>query len=74
MSNKELIEKARKDRERSLLVSTIIISGSGLFFMGLSLERMSASFENYENGAFHLLFAFGALLTFMGIFSGEKNQ
>jgi hypothetical protein len=73
MSNKELIEKARKDRERSLLRGTVIICGSGLFFMGLSLVQMNASFENYENGAYHLLFAFGAIVTLIGIFSGEKS-
>lgn len=70
--NKQLIEKARKDRERSLAIGTIVICGSGIFFMALSLIEMAASFENYENGAYHLLFAFGGIVTLMGVFSGRE--
>lgn len=72
--NKQLIEKARKDRERSLAMSTLIISGAGLFLMGLSLVEMADSFENYENGAYHVLFFFGLVLTLFGVFTGEKNS
>ena len=69
MITKEMIEKARKERERSLVISGIVISCAGLFLMVYSLIEMFRVEANYDGLAFHVLFMFGAIVTAFGIFA-----
>lgn len=74
MNNKKLIEQAQKERKESLQRASLITMGAGLFFMIFSVVEMRSSFENYDNGAYHVLFFFGIVLTLFGVFTGEKNS
>lgn len=74
MITKKMIEQARKDRERSLLVSSAIISLSGLFLMVIALWHIMDYDSNLDSVPFHVLFMFGGILSCFGIFTapGEK--
>lgn len=73
MITKKMIEQARKDRERSLLVSSIIIGTSGFILMLIALWSIS-DVDVVPSIAHHVLFVFGMILFNFGLFTapGEK--
>ena len=69
-----MIEKARKERERSLVIGGIVISCAGLFLMVYSLIEMFRLEANYDGLAFHVLFMFGGIVSCFGIFTLPENH
>lgn len=74
MITEKMIEKARKERERSLVIGGIVISFLGLFIMVYALIEMFTSEANFDGVAFHVLFMFGAIVAAFGIFSFPESK